>query len=535
MFTVLAAINNDAVFQITINILNASENRCQEWRIERTFARIQNLHNRLVTIKSEAFDTDTNRSGKFGSSPRNSQRVFQCTPSPHIPSLNCMLKSTKKILTSPLRSLSSSSSSSNVIVESDVNIREIHPDEIDRVVRSLLDYILLCRHSSNSEVQRLSLTFLTFELFGFREFELNTAALQNGELTNERSVSSHQREMLEESARQSVTMVVYAIMTALLVGSILALPGLVQLTLAIYRDMMDQGFLAYSVTRVLSYGRLTHLLIKAVFFACFFGVCMQWALGFMVGFSFGLLEQSKILIGNFEWKNPSKFKDSPYFLFVKEISISISLLSVVTAYVRGTYFEVGEIKLDSFHVYMERTQNKEDGLNLWAAIGIEKNEEKKNSVLQNISSASSLHSDNEPQVRTPPNPSQSNEPTHFGVPYLLEIDRVLILDVRLHTQDYLTAGHVRSDSNNTITIPVLFLDRKVLTRPPVRRGQYRRGIYLDTLVWKVVGSLISELFATNKFEMMALVTNAAANHVTEVAQDAAQSVASVFTKLFQKR
>lgn len=29
MFTVLAAINNDAVFQITINILNTSENRCQ--------------------------------------------------------------------------------------------------------------------------------------------------------------------------------------------------------------------------------------------------------------------------------------------------------------------------------------------------------------------------------------------------------------------------------------------------------------------------------------------------------------------------
>jgi hypothetical protein len=58
---------------------------------------------------------------------------------------------------------------------------------------------------------------------------------------------------------------------------------------------------------------------------------------------------------------------------------------------------------------------------------------------------------------------------------------------------------------------------------------------LDTFVWKIVGSLIAELVATNKFEMMALVTNAAANHVTEVAQDAAHSVASAFTKLFQKR
>ena len=45
-----------------------------------------------------------------------------------------------------------------------------------------------------------------------------------------------------------------------------------------------------------------------------------------------------------------------------------------------------------------------------------------------------------------------------------EIDRVLILDVRLHTQDFLTAGHVRSNSSNTITIPVLYLDRNVLTR-----------------------------------------------------------------------
>jgi hypothetical protein len=45
------------------------------------------------------------------------------------------------------------------------------------------------------------------------------------------------------------------------------------------------------------------------------------------------------------------------------------------AYVRGTYIEVGEIRLDSFHVYMERTRNREDGLNMWVALGIEKNEE----------------------------------------------------------------------------------------------------------------------------------------------------------------
>jgi hypothetical protein len=49
-------------------------------------------------------------------------------------------------------------------------------------------------------------------------------------------------------------------------------------------------------------------------------------------------------------------------------------------------------------------------------------------------------------------------------PLCQEIDRVLILDVRLHTQDFLTAGHVRSDSNNTITIPVVHLDKNVLTR-----------------------------------------------------------------------
>ena len=73
----------------------------------------------------------------------------------------------------------------------------------------------------------------------------------------------------------------------------------------------------------------------------------------------------------------------------------------------------------------------------------------------------------------------------------------------------------------------------------VRRGQYRRGIYLDTFVWKLVGSLISELFATNKFEMMAIVTEAAANQintaVTEAAQEAVNSVSSVFYKFLLKK
>ena len=46
-------------------------------------------------------------------------------------------------------------------------------------------------------------------------------------------------------------------------------------------------------------------------------------------FSFGL-EQSKILIGNLEWKNPSKFKETPCVLFLKEISISFSMLSVLS-------------------------------------------------------------------------------------------------------------------------------------------------------------------------------------------------------------
>lgn len=43
MFTVLAAVNNDAVFQITVNILKSSENRCQG-KVKNTFTYISNKY-----------------------------------------------------------------------------------------------------------------------------------------------------------------------------------------------------------------------------------------------------------------------------------------------------------------------------------------------------------------------------------------------------------------------------------------------------------------------------------------------------------
>jgi hypothetical protein len=43
MFTVLAAVNNDAVFQITVNILKSSENRCQG-KLKSTFSFISNKY-----------------------------------------------------------------------------------------------------------------------------------------------------------------------------------------------------------------------------------------------------------------------------------------------------------------------------------------------------------------------------------------------------------------------------------------------------------------------------------------------------------
>ena len=80
-------------------------------------------------------------------------------------------------------------------------------------------------------------------------------------------------------------------------------------------------------------------------------------------------------------------------------------------------------------------------------------------MVKDIAAASNLNSDSRPREA-----ARRDEVPHFGCPYILEVGRVLIMDVQFHAQDFLTASHVSADYASVIAIPVIYLDRKDLTR-----------------------------------------------------------------------
>ena len=96
---------------------------------------------------------------------------------------------------------------------------------------------------------------------------------------------------------------------------------------------------------------------------------------------------------------------------------------------------------------------------------------------------------------------------HYGVPYILEINRIILLDIRVRAQDFLQSKH--SLIQNEIEIQIMSMFRRDLTikGPP---NSYRRGIYLDTVVWRIINHIVAALFATNKFTMLSILSTAAA-------------------------
>lgn len=92
------------------------------------------------------------------------------------------------------------------------------------------------------------------------------------------------------------------------------------------------------------------------------------------------LDQNQILISQLIWKNPSNFLSTPYFFKIEDISITFDFLSVFRSILMGNKkvsIKIEEIKIGDIKVYIEKTQNKEDGMNIWACFGAKNQEEEK--------------------------------------------------------------------------------------------------------------------------------------------------------------
>ena len=87
---------------------------------------------------------------------------------------------------------------------------------------------------------------------------------------------------------------------------------------------------------------------------------------------------NEIVVNEYVWHNPPRFRETPYFGRVKQLRIRFCLLSLWRAITRREHIEILDLELEGLTVYMEKGKRVKDGLNLWACLGAENAEESQN-------------------------------------------------------------------------------------------------------------------------------------------------------------
>lgn len=258
------------------------------------------------------------------------------------------------------------------------------------------------------------------------------------------------------------------------------------------------------------------------------------------------LDESEIVLKNFIWYNTPVFKESPYFVKIKRMCIRFDPASIYPAITRNDPIQISDIEINGVTAYVER--DDKHGLNIWACMGSadQPPEEKKieSSVVGNVASAMKKNKDGaENGILKPKNflkKKQSSEPNledigdvsdinfedaeddsvpqkpasglsrensvilnadgskktnGWGVPYKFVTGRLEIRNLRAYAQDYLNAKHSSYSKLTSITVKRMDMVKKELCDYSSSKGY--RGVFLDDLVWKMIGELITSLLASN--------------------------------------
>ena len=100
-------------------------------------------------------------------------------------------------------------------------------------------------------------------------------------------------------------------------------------------------------------------------------------------------DHNEIVIHQFIWKNPPRFKETDYFVMVKQLVIRFDIVSVINAIRYGQDIVLHYVEIDSIDVFIEKGKGSE-GLNLWAALGADCEDDEssvKSSVMNSMASA----------------------------------------------------------------------------------------------------------------------------------------------------
>lgn len=255
------------------------------------------------------------------------------------------------------------------------------------------------------------------------------------------------------------------------------------------------------------------------------------------------LDESEIVLKDFTWHNPPVFKESQYFVKIKRMCIRFDPASIYPALTRNTPIHISDIEISGVTAYVER--DPKHGLNIWACMGAAdqpENNKIESSVVGNVSSAMKKSKKNQdkqlgdgallknrrkakaasggqsgdeddfeedvmdeavaaaPEIlrQASDNSVAGGEPektSGWGVPYKFITGRLEIRNLRAHAQDYLNARHTSYSNLTSIRIKRMDMNKKELCNYSSSKGY--RGVFLDDLVWKLIGELITSLLASN--------------------------------------
>ena len=108
------------------------------------------------------------------------------------------------------------------------------------------------------------------------------------------------------------------------------------------------------------------------------------------------------------------------------------------------------------------------------------------------------------------NLNEEEEEFHWGVPYLLNVRRVTVRDIKAYAADFLQANAERvADAHQKKALIIKLIEMKKSETRNTSLFRDTKGLYLDELGWRLISKIIGKLLSTNAGALTLLAGSAA--------------------------
>jgi len=238
----------------------------------------------------------------------------------------------------------------------------------------------------------------------------------------------------------------------------------------------------------------------------------------------GIFDRQELVIGDLVWRNPRGFTTTPYFLYVREVTLGLSASNIYEfiIYKKGTALKIEKFVLDSVEIHFESGGTEKYPLNLWGVLGLAKQQQEDGdkssasiravlhefmaSILDVVGSADQAFSSAMAMMSSALQSKKVESPKLEEAGLLLDVRTVCVLDVIAHPLDLLSAHHMKATYATDLHVHHLVMLHKELLKED-------KPVTLPVLIALVQAKLIQALVAENQSTILAMLSAASANSI----------------------